>query len=606
MMTTQLYPRKIHFESRKLIAGKKFLQIKFLSFLFIFLIGAQVHAQKISNVSVAGVPACPGSAISISFLVTNGIGSQNYFTTSTNYIIYYSTGGGFTQIYTFTSATAPSGDGGSAIITKSVIIPSNAPPLTSYRIAIGSTGPNVNESTGGNASLPFTIYAPSVVYSKIFASTCHGGTDGSITVTASGGASPYTYSWTGVNGFTATTPSISNLSLGDYNVVVKDNNLCSTTIQGITIKMANALSVGILKQINPGCAGNDGSINAYRIGGIGDGITPIQFKLDGTETRPYQTSSTFSGLSGGTYTVTVMDSRGCTGVSPTVTLAQSSAISIVPGKTYQNNVSGCGSGSDGNIIVSTIGGTSPYHFILNGVEKSVNTWGSFAFNGLSTGSYTVTVADYHGCSATQVFNINQTTIPVAGPTYKGDVTCLGANNGFITTWQSGGVPGFTYSNDGGITYQGSYRFLNLSAGSYSVVVKDSKGCVSAPVAVTINPGTQNCVTPRIGNNNMSNTSTENNFGSPSERIGLSNPMLNSPLNIQAFPNPFASEFTLNVKGNTIDRVTLTVTDIFGRRVSQSEGYANQQFKLGSNLKNGIYIVQVTQGSNIQTIKIVKE
>ena len=83
-------------------------------------------------------------------------------------------------------------------------------------------------------------------------------------------------------------------------------------------------------------------------------------------------------------------------------------------------------------------------------------------------------------------------------------------------------------------------------------------------------------------------------------------MVNATLNVQAFPNPSSSEFTLNVSGNNTDKVSIIVTDILGRRYQQMEGTANQQFKLGRKLKEGVYIIQVTQGDKVQTIKVVKE
>ena len=82
--------------------------------------------------------------------------------------------------------------------------------------------------------------------------------------------------------------------------------------------------------------------------------------------------------------------------------------------------------------------------------------------------------------------------------------------------------------------------------------------------------------------------------------------IGSSLNIQAYPNPFASNFTLNVRGNNKEKVAIVVTDVFGRKLSEVKGSANQQYIIGNNLGRGIYIVKVLQGDKVQTIKIVKE
>ncbi|HUZ60743.1 MAG TPA: T9SS type A sorting domain-containing protein [Hanamia sp.] len=398
-----------------------------------------LQAQTITNVAVSPTSFCPGSKVSISFTVTNGIGSSNYFTSSTQYEIYITnaSGNNFGGLYASSSPTVPpSVDKGSVTITFSnLTAPSAAalPPSTLYKVSIGANVPFIAANSGTNIA-PFTIAYPTVNYSEVPASTCHGGNDGSITVTASGGNSPYTYSWTGVNGFTANTASISNLVLGDYNVVVTDNSLCSTSITDINIGMADPLGVGILQITTPTCRGKkDGSISVYRIGGVDDGINPIQFKLDGHKTRPYQTSGIFSGLSKGKYTVTVKDSKGCTGIL---------AVKIDKGPV-------CKKGDNDN----------------NNSESQIGT-----------------------------MNVNTKSL------------------------------------------------------------------------------------------------------------------FNSSLRVQVYPNPSASssDFTLNVEGNSTDKVSIIVTDVLGRRHLQVHGNANQQYKLGSSLKPGIYVVQVMQGANIQTIKIVKE
>ncbi len=602
MMTTQLYPQKGIIQARRILFAQKLSVVKFLFVSLAFLIASKSYSQTITAVSGNKASYCKGSTGTIYFTVKNGIGSANHFTSSTNYIVYISNGGGFTPLYNFTSTTVPVGDGGTAQIIKSVTVPINATTGNAYRISVGSVGPNFDGSTGANASGDFSINAnPTATYTKVFASPCNGGTDGSITVTPSGGKSPYLYSWTGVNGFKADTPAISGLALGDYTVIIKDNNQCADTILGITIKQATPVQAGIDQKTNPGCSFNDGTIVAFRIGGVYDGITPIQFKIDGNS---YQASGIFNGLSAGNHTVTVKDSKGCTG-STNVTLTQAAPMSFTPNG-YNTNVSACGGGSDGSITVTVSGGVPPYHYMLDGVDKEVSSLLTYTIRGLQpNNSYNVSVTDSKGCSISKNVMLMQEPAPTAIVNYKGTPICMGGNQGFLTIGQTGGIPGFNYSDDGGTTFQGSYRFLNLSAGIYSIVVRDSKGCTSAPVAVTIADGTGSCMSGgRIGN--VTNIGAEDRGSTKNGSSNLSKIMLNSSLIINTYPNPFASGFTLDVNGNNQDKILITVTDVLGRRMYQEEGNANQQYKLGSNFKNGLYIVQVTQGSNIQTIKIVKE
>ena len=776
-MKLQFYPQKsnLNLFIQKLIHGFKFLSILLISFSWL-----NSNAQTITGVTGQST-VCIGSQASISFTVTNGTGSSNYFTANTTFTIYYRKGttGSFANLTTFKTTTAPSSSNGASALINYTL---NVPPLAtvgSYQISIGSTLPTFVGSGGINASPSFSIInnSTTATFTKVFASSCNGGTDGSIDVIPSGGSSPYTYSWTGVGGFAATTQNIAGLALGDYNVVVTDKNLCATSLTGITIKQAPAVQVGLSKTIptcagndgtlnvyriggvydgispiqykidgsatipyqnsgsftgltagdyiitakdskgctgtalvnlpadirpaptvgilqkilpscgqtngsisafriggvadathpiqykldgdatisyqnsnvfsglaagnyfvtlkdsrgctgilavslpadarpaptvglnqssQPGCTGNDGSISSFRIGGVADGITPIQFKLDGAATVPYQSSGAFNGLSAGNYTVTVKDSRGCTSSSPVV-LTQAGPLSFMP-NSYNTNVSACGGGSDGAIVVAISGGVAPFHYILDGVEKQVSSLTTGGFGSLQPNiSYNVTVTDSKGCSISKNVTLIQEVTPTALVTYTGNVSCIGGNDGFITSWHSGGVPGYNYSKDGGANYQGSYRFLDLSAGTYSIVIKDSKGCISAPLAITILDGSKSCMAGRVGNTSSSNI--ENRSGISNENTSLlyqSKIPLNFALSAQAYPNPFASEFTLDVKGNAQEKVSIVVTDILGRRISQAKGNANMQYKFGSDLKHGIYIVQVMQGNNIETIKIVKE
>ncbi|MEO9070339.1 MAG: T9SS type A sorting domain-containing protein [Ginsengibacter sp.] len=452
--------------------------------------------------------------------------------------------------------------------------------------------------TGSAVSTQYPPLTPS--YSKYFASSCVGG-DGTITITPGGGTPGYMYSVDG--GTFGTNNYLTGLAAGDHEVVIKDANSCTFTYPAITVLTAPIMKVTANKIPASNCSGNDGSITGLYYGGDVDGITPLQYELTGDASKSFQTGNTFNGLAAGNYIVTIKDSKGCLAQSSTITLGTAAPLSFTSAS-YSTDVSSCGNGSDGNIAVGIAGGVPPYDFKLNGTDFGQSNVPFFGFPNLGIGTYTVSVSDLHNCSATQVFTIGQGTAPMAKVAYNGDETCIGKNNGYISLSPKGigGIPpAYSYSKDGGATFQSSYSFTNLSPSTYSMVVRDSKGCVSAPVSITVKPGTVSC---RIGN--ALDNGTENKVGNRNDNSNMSKSSFNSSLIVQAYPNPFGSEFTLNVQGNNQDKVFITVTDILGRRLYQAEGSANQQYKLGSNLSRGIFIVQVLQGQNIQTIKIVKE
>src|SRR4029079_7013493 len=127
--------------------------------------------------------------------------------------------------------------------------------------------------------------------------SCFGGSDGSASIVVTGGTSGYTYLWSnGSNG-----ESISNLSAGNYQVTVIDNNGC-TDMGSYIIASPSELnaSVNIIDVSAPGEA--DGYAAAVVLGGI-----PGYNYLWSTG----ETTETINNLSAGNYSLTVTDENGC-------------------------------------------------------------------------------------------------------------------------------------------------------------------------------------------------------------------------------------------------------------------------------------------------------
>ena len=137
--------------------------------------------------------------------------------------------------------------------------------------------------------------------------TTGGGTDGSISASASGGTGPYQFSLNG--GAFQASGTFNNLGAGNYLVTARDVNLCTGTANftltdpcnGVTITV-NATTVNNTPCTSPAT----GSITATATGGTG----PYMYRLG---TNPYQPSGTFNNLAAGNYTITAKDNFGCTG-----------------------------------------------------------------------------------------------------------------------------------------------------------------------------------------------------------------------------------------------------------------------------------------------------
>lgn len=129
--------------------------------------------------------------------------------------------------------------------------------------------------------------------------------DGSITISASNGKSPYLYSING--GDFVSTSVFSNLTTGTYTLTVKDANGCeSTLVPSATITSpGSTLSLSVITGSDTNCLNDNGSISVTAAGGV----PPYTYRLNnGT----FGALSDFASLASGNYTVIAKDSEGCT------------------------------------------------------------------------------------------------------------------------------------------------------------------------------------------------------------------------------------------------------------------------------------------------------
>jgi hypothetical protein len=283
---------------------------------------------------------------------------------------------------------------------------------------------------------------------------CYGTSSGSVSATASGGTPAFSYSWSG--GGTGATHS--NLSTGSYTVTVTDSRGCSATATASVTQPSSALSASVSATAANCSATGTASVTAS----------------GGTASYSYTWSNgshaaNISGLTAGTYSVTVTDSHGCsTTASTTVTGGSGGGLNITPNHTD----AGCHGSANGTATVAP-NGTPPYLYLWsNGATTS-------SLTGLAAGSYTVSVTDAGGCSATSTINIAEpTAISVASNTTT-PASC-GQINGTASIVASGGAPGYSYAWSNG---QNGSSITGLGAGNYLVTITDANGCTAADNAI---------------------------------------------------------------------------------------------------------------------------
>jgi len=331
----------------------------------------------------------------------------------------------------------------------------------------------VKDSKGCTASKIVNITEPNIITptnSKTDVS-CFGGSNGTITVSATGGTGAYTYS---MDGTTYQASNVfSGLSAGNYTVYVKDANDCVQS-KSVTITEPGVLSYTSSPQ-NPSCNGyNNGKIDVVGVQGTG----PYQFSIDG---GAYTSTTSFTGLSANTYSIIVKDSKGCT-YPNTITLTEPDAISLtLSGKNLK-----CNNDASGEVTATPSNGFVPYTYAINGgTFQSGNT-----FTGLNaTTIYTITVKDVNNCTASSNISLTQPNALSLSAT-KTNANCFGATDGTLSGTASGGTTPYTYSLDNS-TYQSSPNFSGLAANSYTVYVKDANNCstitnqtITEPLAIT--------------------------------------------------------------------------------------------------------------------------
>lgn len=214
------------------------------------------------------------------------------------------------------------------------------------------------------------------------------------------------------------------------------------------------------------------------------------------------TTEDVSGLSAGTYSVTITDSYGCS-ESASFTVAEPTAISY----TYSSTPILCYGGlSQESITIN--GGTPPYTVtnqnggaLVIGLGEGVTAHG----NTYAT-TYNYTITDANGCTASFTAVISQPdalSATYAVSSYVGgwNVSCSGSNDGWVDVTVSGGTAPYSYSwSDGSSSEDAS----GLYAGTYDVTITDANGCSTSIMGIHLNeptPVTSTLsVTPSIGVN----------------------------------------------------------------------------------------------------------
>ncbi|MBL6875575.1 MAG: gliding motility-associated C-terminal domain-containing protein [Chitinophagales bacterium] len=304
---------------------------------------------------------------------------------------------------------------------------------------------------------------------------CFGDNTGAVDASVSGGVLPYNYSWTGPNGFTENQEDLAGLAAGSYTLTVTDSNNCLLSQLIALTQPGDGLITFTGSAVN--CFGdNDGSLTAQIASG---GTPPFQFQWDAAANN--QNTATALGLIAGTYSVTVTDGNGCTYSNSASVSEPLLPLSVILDSTFIT----CAGYSDGTATATVSGGTAGYTYLWNdplGQTTAIAT-------GLSSNSYQVSVTDANGCSISGSVTIEEPT-PVVVVATPDSANCWGDASGSVNVFATGGTGlGYSYSIDGGETFQSSPDFIGLPAGVYAEIIVQDLGsnslCLSQLSSTTV-------------------------------------------------------------------------------------------------------------------------
>ncbi len=326
----------------------------------------------------------------------------------------------------------------------------------------------ITDSKGCTKTRVVTILqpAPIVLTATTVNANC-GHSDGSATVSATGGKGAYTYSWNTTP--VQTTAVASNLAAGIYKATVTDSLGCNQTLTTAVVNgTAATASVAVTKVT---C---NGSTNGAATVTVSGGTGPYTYSWN---TTPAQTTASVSNLAAGVYSIKITDANGCV-TNDTAAVTQPLALAAT---LTEANVT-CTGTANGSASAITTGGTPAYTYSWSTTPAQTTSGAT----GLSAGSYTVKITDANGCISTGISTVSQNQITAVA---TGTSTlCHGGATGTATVHPVNATAPYTYSWTTAPA-QTTSTAMNLIAGTYTVFVTDSAGCTTNTTAVVAQPAT---------------------------------------------------------------------------------------------------------------------
>nr|WP_199000327.1 T9SS type A sorting domain-containing protein [Flavobacterium sp. ASV13] len=345
--------------------------------------------------------------------------------------------------------------------------PSGGIGATATGLTAGAYIVTITDDNSCTTTQNFNITEPAAALSATTASipvSCFGGSNGSASVTVSGGTPLYTYQWAPLGGTTAT---ITGRPAGDYTCTITDANGCKL-IKNITIDTPAVLSATSTKTDVSCNGGVNGSATVTVTGGTGD----YHYSWSPTGGA----AATATGLTAGTYTVTITDDNTCS-ITQNIIIDQPAALAATQSQTDVL----CNGSATGTATVTVTGGTPNYSYTW-----SPSVGNQATVTGLTAGVYNCLITDGKGCTLTKTFVIAEPAV-LSATQSQINATCSTGGQAAVNV--TGGSTPYTYSwTPSGAT---AAVATGLAAGIHSVLIEDANGC---KLTKTFTIGTTNTLT----------------------------------------------------------------------------------------------------------------
>ncbi len=342
----------------------------------------------------------------------------------------------------------------------------------------------VSDDNGCQTGTELTITEPGVPLQAdgvIVNVNCYGNSTGTITQTVSGGTPPYTYSWSGG----ITTKDRTSLAAGTYTVRITDYKECFID-QSYTITQPAAALSATATVTDVSCFG---SSNGQIIVNVTGGSSPYSYSWTKTGGGFSAVTKDILGRGTGFYNVTITDTKNCTFTLTNIEIKQPAVLTL----TRSITDAACYGANTGSINLTVSGGSQYVAPALPYIYSWSNGAVTEDIGSLTAGTYSVTVTDKNGCTATASYVVGQpAALLTASISATTAALCNGASDGTATALGAGGTTNYSYSWNT-VPVQNTQTASGLKAGTiYTVTLTDANHCTAtaqttvdepAPIAI---------------------------------------------------------------------------------------------------------------------------